>query len=383
MSPEEPRIVFSAAEPAVGRPVAEDEPPARIVVLPGDGVGPEVIAVAVSVLRAVASQHDIAIDLEERLVGGAAVDSEGSAISQQTLALCRNATAILFGASGGPRWDHLTDDRRPGSSLIRLRRDLDLCVNLRPVRVHPGLEARSSLRPELIRGCDLVIVRELAGGVYYGDRGRSGAGPTESAYDTMTYSRAEIARVASAAFALAETRRGHLVSVDKANVLTSSRLWREVVTEVAAQYPRVVLEHALVDSFALRLVQRPADLDVVLTENLFGDILSDEAAALSGSIGLLPSASLPAGDRRGPALYEPVHGSAPDIAGRGVANPIGAILSVALLFEHSLLRPDAGARVRDAVDEVLAGGVLTADLGGTATTRQSRDAVLAALTMGG
>ena len=375
--------MFSAAEPAVGDQAAEDEGPAGIVVLPGDGVGPEVIAVAVDVLRSVAHQHGVALQVEERLVGGAAVDSEGSAISPQTLALCGNATAILFGASGGPRWDHLTDDRRPGSALIRLRRDLDLCVNVRPVRVHPGLESRSSLRPELIRGCDLVIVRELAGGIYYGDRGRCGAGPTESAYDTMTYSRAEIARVAHAACALATTRRGRLVSVDKANVLTSSRLWREVVTEIAAHYPHVVLEHALVDSFALRLVQRPADLDVVLTENLFGDILSDEAAALSGSIGLLPSASLPAGDRRGPALYEPVHGSAPDIAGRGVANPIGAILSVALLFEHSLRRPDAAARVREAVDEILAGGVLTADLGGTATTRQSGDAVLAALTVGG
>jgi len=331
------------------------------------------------VLRTVASDDHIAIDLEERLVGGAAVDGEGSAISEETFARCRESTAILFGAAGGPRWDHLTDDRRPGSALIRLRRALDLCVNLRPVRAHPGLEQRSSLRPELARGCDLVIVRELAGGIYYGDHGRSGSGSEERAHDTMTYSRAEIARVAHAALRLATTRRGRLTSVDKANVLTSSRLWRDVVIEVAAEYPQVVLEHALVDSFALRLVQRPADLDVVLTENLFGDILSDEAAAISGSIGLLPSASLPARGASGPALYEPVHGSAPDIAGRGVANPIGAVLSVALLLEHSLRRPDAAARVRAAVDAVIAGGVLTADLGGTATTHQAGDAVVAAL----
>jgi 3-isopropylmalate dehydrogenase len=349
------------------------------VVLPGDGVGPEVTAVAVGVLRAVADDHHIAIDLEERLAGGAAVDAEGSAISEQTFARCREATAILFGATGGPRWDHLTDDRRPGSALIRLRRALDLCVNLRPVRAHPGLEARSSLRPELVRGCDLVIVRELAGGIYYGDHGRTGTGAEERAHDTMTYSRAEIARVAHAACRLAARRRGRLTSVDKANVLSSSRLWREVVTEVAAEYPAVVLEHVLLDSFALRLVQRPADLDVVLTENLFGDILSDEAAAISGSIGLLASASLPPGGSTGPALYEPVHGSAPDIAGRGVANPFGAVLSVALLLEHSLERPNAAACVRSAVDRVITCGVLTADLGGTATTLEAGDAVLACL----
>ena len=350
--------------------------------LSGDGVGPEVTAAALRVLRVVSDAHHLAITTEERLIGGAAIEAEGAPISDETFAACRGAGAILFGAAGAPQWDHLTGDRRPGSALIRLRRALGLCVNLRPVRVHPGLEDRTTLRAEVIAGCDLVVVRELAGGIYYGERGRDGAGATERAFDTMTYSRAEIERVAHAAFRLAAARRGRLVSVDKANVLTSGRFWREVVTDVGRDHPGVALEHALVDSFALRLVQRPRDLDVILAENLFGDILSDEAAALSGSIGLLPSASLPAtqaAQRDAPALYEPVHGSAPDIAGRGTANPVGAILSVALMLEHSLHRPDAAAAVRNAVDAVIAAAVLTADLGGTATTEGLTDAVVSAL----
>lgn len=356
--------------------------PATIVILPGDGVGPEVVDAAERVLLAVCAARDIPLRVEHRHIGGAAIQAEGAPISEQTFAWCRQARAILFGAAGAPRWDHLTGDARPGSALIRLRRQLDLCVNLRPVRVHPGLEHRTTLREDVIAGCDLVVVRELAGGIYYGERGRAGSGPSEHAFDTMIYSRAEIERVAHAAFALAERRRGHLVSVDKANVLTSSRFWREVVTEVADNHPTVALEHALVDSFALRLVQRPLELDVVLAENLFGDILSDEAAALSGSIGLLPSASLPAdagGGASRPALYEPVHGSAPDIAGRGIANPIGAILSAGLLLEHSLDQPRAASEVRAAVDSVIAAGVLTPDLGGTAGTKEVTSAVMAAL----
>jgi 3-isopropylmalate dehydrogenase len=350
-----------------------------ILVLPGDGVGPEVTAAAVDALRAACEAYGIPISTEERLIGGAAIEAEGAPISDATFARCREAGAIVFGATGAPRWDHLTGDARPGSALIRLRLALGLRVNLRPVRVHPGLEHHSTLRPDIVRGCDLVIVRELAGGIYYGERGRSGNGPDERAFDTMTYSRAEIEAVARAAFELAGTRRRRVISVDKANVLTTSRLWREVVTEVGRSHPDVHLEHALVDSFALRLVQRPAGIDVVLTENLFGDILSDEAAALSGSIGLLPSASLPTRGQTGPALYEPVHGSAPDIAGRGVANPVGAILSVALLLEHSLHHPEAAATVRHAVDGVIASGVLTPDLGGTATTADVTAAVVAAL----
>ncbi len=353
--------------------------PARIVVLAGDGIGPEVTHTAVGVLRAAADAHRISVSIEDRLVGGAAIEAEGAPISEATFTACRAASAILFGATGAPRWDHLGGDARPGSALIRLRGRLQLCLNLRPVRVHPGMEERTTLRPEVVGGCDIVVVRELAGGIYYGERGRSGSGPTERAYDTMTYSRAEIERVAHPAFELAMGRRRRLVSVDKANVLTSGRFWREVVSDVARDYPDVAVEHALVDSFALRLVQRPRDLDVILAENLFGDILSDEAAALSGSIGLLPSASLPAAGRGGPGLYEPVHGSAPDIVDRGIANPIGAILSVALMLEHSLGSPAAASAVRDAVDRVIAAGVLTRDLGGAATTDDVGGAVVAAL----
>ncbi|MEO8899059.1 MAG: 3-isopropylmalate dehydrogenase [Candidatus Dormibacter sp.] len=353
--------------------------PARIVVLPGDGVGPEVTRAAVDVLRAAGDMHHLRIDIEERNVGGAAIDAEGAPISVETFTACADATAILFGATGSPRWDHLTGDARPGSSLIRLRRALQLCVNLRPVRVHRGLEHRTTLRAEIVAGCDIVVVRELAGGIYYGGSGRSGSGADECAFDTMAYSRGEIERVARPAFELALRRSRGLVSVDKANVLTSGRFWREVVSDVAREYPDVRLEHALVDSFALRLVQRPRGLDVILAENLFGDILSDEAAALSGSIGLLPSASLPGAGHFGPALYEPVHGSAPDIAGRGIANPVGAILSVALMLEHSLGSPPAAAAVRAAVDAVIAAGVLTRDLGGTATTDGVAVAVIAAL----
>ncbi|MDQ2961286.1 MAG: 3-isopropylmalate dehydrogenase [Candidatus Dormibacteraeota bacterium] len=350
----------------------------RILVLAGDGVGTEVTRAAETVLHAAARAYAIAMTTEHRLIGGSAIEAEGAPLSEETFTACWEATAILFGAAGDPRWDHLSGDARPGSALVRLRRSLDLCVNLRPVRVHPGLEERTTLRPEVVAGCDLVVVRELAGGIYYGAHGRAGSGQDERAFDTMTYTRREVERVARAAFTLAASRRCRLVSVDKANVLTSSRLWREVVSSLAADYPEVTLEHALVDSFALRLVQRPRDLDVVLAENLFGDILSDEAAALSGSIGLLPSASLPAAGR-GPAIYEPVHGSAPDIAGRGVANPIGAILSVALMLEHSLDQAAAAAAVRVAVDGVIAAGILTPDLGGSAGTQDVADAVVGAL----
>jgi 3-isopropylmalate dehydrogenase len=349
---------------------------ARIVVLPGDGVGPEVTHAAVGVLRAACDMHHIRIDIVERHVGGAAIDAEGAPISDQTFTACADATAILFGATGSPRWDHLTGGARPGSSLIRLRRALQLCINLRPVRVHPGLEHRTTLRAEVVAGCDLVVVRELAGGIYYGESGRSGSGADERAYDTMTYSRAEIERVARPAFELALRRHRRLVSVDKANVLTSGRFWREVVDDVAREYPAVRLEHVLVDSFALRLVQRPRDLDVILAENLFGDILSDEAAVLAGSLGLLPSASL---GESGPGLFEPVHGSAPEIAGMDKANPYGAILSVALMLRHSLGRADLAAAVEAAVDACIDNGVLTTDLGGSASTSAAGAAVVAAL----
>ena len=270
------------------------------------------------------------------LIGGAAIERAGMPLPQATLDACLAADAVLLGAVGGPRWDHLRGEERCEHALLSLRKAMDVYANLRPVRVQPGLEDRGPLRPEVVRGTDLVIVRELTGGAYFGTpRERSGSGSDETARDSTVYTAAEIARVARVAFQLAAARRGRLTSVDKANVLISSQLWRDTVTGLSADFPGVQLEHRLVDSFAMELITQPASIDVVVTENLFGDILSDEAAVLPGSLGVLPSASLGDG-RRG--LYEPVHGSAPDLAGRGVANPYGAILSVALLLRHSLQR---------------------------------------------
>ena len=353
---------------------------ARVAVLPGDGIGPEVTAAAAAVLQRAAAAHGLTLELEERPVGGAAIESEGAPLPEATLQLCRESDAVLFGAAGGPRWDHLRGDARPGAATLRLRRELALCVNLRPVRAFPALCDRSPLRREVIRGADFVIVRELTGGAYFGEHARSGSGMDESAHDTMVYTRREVARVVGFACRLARSRRGRLTSVDKANALWSGRLWRDVATEVAAQHPDVSVEHALVDSFALRMLQDPARLDVVVAENLFGDILSDEAAAITGSLGLMASASLnPEG---GPALYEPIHGSAPDIAGRGIADPMGAILSAALMLEHSLGLPQAAREVRQAVDRALEAGILTPDLGGTSTTEEMTAAVLRALPAG-
>ena len=345
----------------------------RVVVLPGDGVGPEVTAQAVAVLVTAADRAGIAVVTEEHLIGGRAIDEEGAPLPALTLDHCKRADAVLLGAVGGPRWDHLRGEQRCEAGLLQLRAGLRVFANLRPVRVHPRLADHSALRPEVVDGVDLVVVRELTGGAYFGlPKEREG----DRAVDSIVYTRDEVARVARVAFELASGRRGLVTSVDKANVLVTSELWREVVTAVASEFPGVTLEHALVDSFAMRLVQGPRDLDVVVTENLFGDILSDESAVLAGSLGLLPSASL---GESGPGLYEPVHGSAPEIAGRGVANPYGAILSVALMFRHSLGRPDVALAVEAAVDACLAGGVLTADLGGAATTDQAGAAVVAAL----
>lgn len=346
---------------------------ARIVTLPGDGVGPEVTAQAVAVLIVVARRADFDVTFDERPIGGCAIDATGEPLPDDTLAACRAADAVLLGAVGGPRWDHLRGAQRCESGLLALRSGLKVFANLRPVRVHPRLADHTSLRPEVVRGVDLVVIRELTGGAYFGQ-------PKEyvgdRAVDTTVYTREEVERVSHVAFRLATERRGHLTSVDKANVLASSALWRETVTAVAAGYPGVTLEHALVDSFAMRLVQRPREIDVVVTENLFGDILSDEAAVLAGSLGMLPSASL---GSSGPGLYEPVHGSAPDIAGRNLANPYGAILSVALLLRHSLGRPDLAGAVEAAVDVTIDGGLLPADLGGSAGTAEIGAAVIAAL----
>ncbi len=353
---------------------------AHIVSLPGDGIGPEVTAVALSVLRAACTAAEVDISIEEQLIGGQAIEATGSPLPEQTLTACRTADGVLLGAVGGPRWDHLRGTQRCEAGLLGLRRGLRVFANLRPVRVHPALADRSTIRPDIVRGTDMVLVRELTGGAYFGEpRERSGSGPTETARDSVVYTAHEVERVARIAFQLARSRRGRLTSVDKANVLMTSQLWRDVVTRVAAQYPDVEVEHQLVDSFAMRLVQHPADVDVVVTENMFGDILSDEAGVLAGSIGMLPSASL--GDS-GPGLYEPIHGSAPDIAGRGIANPYGAILSIALMLRHSLGCEDLAATIEAAVDECVASGLRSADLGGDASTQQIGAAVSATVERG-
>ena len=349
----------------------------RVAVVAGDGIGPEVTAEAVDVLRQACETAGVAIEVAHHPIGGAAIDSLGSPLPEPTLVACRAADAVLLGAVGGPRWDHHRGDMRCESGLLRLRKELGLYANVRPVKVHPALAARSTLKPEVVEGVDLVVVRELTGGLYFGQpKGRSGSGDTETAVDTLVYSRLEIARVARFAFRLARSRRAHLTSVDKQNVLVSSQLWREVVNEVAVEFPGVDLEHQLVDSCAMRLVREPRAFDVVVTENMFGDILTDEAAMLSGSLGMLPSASL--GDS-GPGLYEPIHGSAPDIAGRGLANPLGAILSVAMMLRLSLDLPDLAAAVENAVDATIRAGVLTADLGGAASTAEVGKSVRSSL----
>ena len=354
----------------------------NVVVLPGDGIGPEVTASALAVLRRVAERRGIPLTTAEDLVGGASIDAHGSALRPETIARCKGADAILFGAVGSPRWDDANPDPklRPGTAILGLRRALGLYANLRPVRVEPALRDASSVKADRLEGVDIMVVRELTGGLYFSKpKRRYESARGKAAVDTMRYSAAEVERVAVKAFQLARDRRRRLCSVDKANVLETSRLWREVVIEVAARYPEVAVTHMLVDSFAMQLIRQPAVFDVVVTENLFGDILTDEASVLAGSLGMLPSASL--GDGR-LGLYEPIHGSAPDIAGKGIANPIGAILSVAMLFRHSGGNPDAALDVEHAVSRALDAGARTADLAGPGrpvSTGEMTQAVLSAL----
>jgi 3-isopropylmalate dehydrogenase len=340
----------------------------KIVLLPGDGIGPEVLAATLELLGAVAPD----LTYEEQLIGGAAIDATGSALPDATLEAARTADAVLLAAVGGPQWD-TTDPAapRPEQGLLGLRSGLGLYANLRPVRPLPALYDASPLRREIIERTDLLVVRELTGGIYFGDKGRANG----RAHDVCAYSEGEIERIARIAFGAARSR---VTSVDKANVLETSRLWREVVMRVhGAEFPNVELEHLLVDTAAMRLVAAPRHFDVILTENMFGDILSDEAAMLTGSIGLLPSASL-GGD--GPGLFEPVHGSAPDIAGRGIANPLAMFLSAALMLRHGLRRDDQAAQIESAVDRALEAGLRTGDLGGKATTAEATRAVLEELT---
>jgi 3-isopropylmalate dehydrogenase len=345
---------------------------ARIALLGGDGIGPEVTAEAAAVLRAVAERFGHRFQLDTALVGGAAIDASGTPLPEDTLALCRASDAILFGAIGGPRWGP-SAKVRPEQGLLALRKELGLFANIRPVAVDPRLAAASPLKPELLVGVDLVVVRELTGGLYFGEKRRT----EREAFDACIYTVSEVERVVRVAAGLARGRRRKLTSVDKANVLETSRLWREVTERVVrAEFPDVALEHQLVDSCAMLLVRRPADFDVIVTENMFGDILTDEASVLAGSIGMLPSASLGAGTR---GLYEPIHGSAPDIAGKGVANPYGAIASAAMLLRHSLGLEAEARAVEAAVADAIGQRILTPDLGGRSTTQDAGRAVVQAL----
>jgi len=333
---------------------------ARIVLLPGDGIGPEVVREARLVLEWIAGHFGHTFEFDEQPIGGAAIDATGAALPPAALAACRQADAILLGAVGGPKWDDPSARVRPEQGLLALRKELGLWANLRPVRPFPELAGCSPLRPERLAGTDVLVIRELTGGLYFGQpRLRDEVDGRRRAIDTLEYTDHEIARVVRLAFELARGRRRHVTSIDKANVLESSRLWRQVASEVGFRYPDVALDHQLVDSAAMRLVSAPASFDVIVTENMFGDILTDEAAVLTGSLGLLPSASLGDGTR---GVYEPIHGSAPDIAGRGVANPIGTILSAAMLLRHSLKLETEAHAIEGAVAAAVASGLRTADL---------------------
>jgi 3-isopropylmalate dehydrogenase len=347
----------------------------RIVLLPGDGIGPEIVAAARRLLEALSE-----LEFDERLMGGCSIDVHGVALTDEVLEACRGADAVLLGAVGGPKWD-TTDPGapRPEQGLLGLRKGMGLYANLRPVRPSPALVHSSPLREERIAGTDLLVVRELTGGIYFGDRGRE----ADRAHDTCEYSVAEIERIARTGFEAARRRAAgsgrdpRVTSVDKANVLETSRLWREVVSGIAADYPDVALEHLLVDNAAMQLVSRPAEFDVILTENLFGDILSDESAMLTGSLGMLPSASL--GAEGEPGLFEPVHGSAPDIAGQGIANPLATFLSAAMMLRHGLGRAEDAARIERAVDAVLERGLRTPDLAVAGEETVGTDEITAAV----
>lgn len=351
---------------------------ASVVILPGDGIGPEVSAQACRVLETIAARIDLKLKLEEALIGGAAIDSTGGPLPAETLEMCREADAIFLGAVGGPQWADVDVDLRPEQGLLDLRRSLGLFANLRPVKTLPALAAASPLRAERLAGVDIIIVRELTGGIYFGKRGRS---ETE-AFDTCEYSVYEIERICRIAGRLAMQRRKKVTSVDKANVLETSRLWRETATRVYKdEFPELEVEHLYIDAATMHLLSRPAEFDLMVMDNMFGDILTDEASMLAGSLGVLPSASLSV---TGTGVFEPIHGSAPDIAGRGIANPCGAILSIAMLLRHALNLGDAADQVESAVRKTLESGARTADLaavggGESLSTSAFGDAVLAQL----
>ena len=341
---------------------------ANIVLLPGDGIGPEVVRAAVGVLDSMASVFGHTFSTREHLIGGCSIDRFGMALTEPALADCKSAGAVLLGAVGGPKWDDPLAKVRPEQGLLRLRKELGVFANLRPVRVHPALVHLSPLKPEKLAGVDILVLRELTGGLYFGQpKGRDRINGHERAVDTLEYYDHEIRRIIDLAFQLARGRRSKVSSVDKANVLESSRLWRQIAIDVSEAYPDITLEHILVDTASMRLVANPAAFDVIVTENMFGDILTDEASVLAGSMGMLPSASL---GESGPGLYEPIHGSAPDIAGKWVANPVGTILSLALMMRYSFKLESEATALERAVNQAIADGCCTADLGGDLTTQQ-------------
>lgn len=354
----------------------------KVLLLPGDGIGPEIVAEAVKVLEALQARFDLQVDLQQGLVGGAAYERTGSPLPEETLTVARTADAVLLGAVGGPQWDGLERELRPERGLLRLRSELGLFANLRPAILYPQLVEASTLKAPVVSGLDLMIVRELTGGIYFGQpRGiRTLEGGEREGFNTLVYRESEIDRIGRVAFEIARQRERRVCSVDKANVLEVSGLWREVLERVGQDYPDVALSHMYVDNASMQLVRSPKQFDVLVTSNMFGDILSDTAAMLTGSIGMLPSASLAAD---GTGMYEPIHGSAPDLAGQGVANPLATILSVSMMLRHSLQQPALADRVRDAVGAVLGAGLRTADLAGessaNADTAQMGDAVVAAL----
>lgn len=355
---------------------------AHVLVLPGDGIGPEIVAEAVKVLQVLSKDHGLSLTTSEGLVGGASIDVHGTPLTDDTLAQAQASDAVLLGAVGGPKWDALPMANRPEKGLLALRKGMNLFANLRPAILYPQLTHASTLKPEVVSGLDLLIVRELTGGIYFGQpRGvRTLENGERQGYNTLVYSESEIERIAHVAFQAAQKRGKRVCSIDKSNVLETTALWKEVVTRIAAQYPDVELSHMLVDNAAMQLVKAPKQFDVMLTDNMFGDILSDEASMLTGSIGMLASASL---NEHNKGMYEPSHGSAPDIAGQGLANPIATILSAAMMLRYSLNAPEQAARIEAAVGKVLDAGLRTADIWTEGcqkvSTSQMGDAIAAAL----
>jgi len=354
----------------------------NVTLLPGDGIGPEVVSEAVRVLDVIASKNNHTFNFQERLMGGCSIDKYGTSLTDETLADCQASDSVLLGAVGGPKWDDPNAKDRPERGLLALRKGLGVFANLRPVKVHPALIDASPLKPEKLQGVDIIVVRELTGGLYFGQpKMREMKNGHERAVDTLEYYDYEIKRVVELAFNLARGRKKKVTSVDKANVLESSRLWRQVATKIGTENPDIELEHTLVDTAAMKLITSPASMDVIVTENMFGDILTDEASVLAGSMGMLPSASLGRmDDASGVGLFEPIHGSAPDIAGKGIANPIGTILSSALMLRHSFKLESEACAIEKAVEQTITDGARTTDIGGRLTTRQMTDEIIERLT---